>query len=196
MPKANMKLARNGHPPTVISSKKNTVNTHHPFKHGFHWANTVGVDLSHRSVPGQRVWARLAVSNELILTLQAGEHKATQQWEGRHDRKHFSLFVVENSLSHFTGTNRAMGEVNGRGAKQRKRAKYWELVEDCCRNGWKARCVPLEVGCRGFASNALSKAYATLGNTYLRRRTAINNNGDAAEKVSRWLWLWLRRWGQ
>ncbi|XP_059199347.1 uncharacterized protein LOC131979398 [Centropristis striata] len=74
-------------------------------------------------------------------------------------------------------------------AQERKREKYQELVEDCRRNGWKTRCMPVEVGCRGFASHSLSKAYGTLGITGVNRRRAIGNNVEAAEKASRWLWL-------
>jgi len=34
-------------------------------------------------------------------------------------------------------------------AQERKRAKYQELVEDCRRNRWRTRCMPVEVGiCR------------------------------------------------
>lgn len=36
-------------------------------------------------------------------------------------------------------------------AQERKKAKYTELVAECQRNEWKARCAPIEVGCKGFA---------------------------------------------
>jgi len=35
-------------------------------------------------------------------------------------------------------------------ANERERAKYAEPVEECRSNGWRARCEPIEVGCRGF----------------------------------------------
>lgn len=41
-----------------------------------------------------------------------------------------------------------MGGPSGRIKK--KRTKYEELVIDCCKQDWKARCMPIEVGCRGF----------------------------------------------
>lgn len=69
-------------------------------------------------------------------------------------------------------------------AQERKREKYQELVEDCRRNGWKTRCMPVEVGCRGFANYSLSKAYGTLGITGENRRRAIGRNVEAAEKAS------------
>ena len=40
-------------------------------------------------------------------------------------------------------------------ANERKRSKYQELVEQCQRGGWKARCEPIEVGCRGFAGQGV-----------------------------------------
>ncbi|KAK0146299.1 hypothetical protein N1851_014401 [Merluccius polli] len=82
-------------------------------------------------------------------------------------------------------------------AQERKREKYQELVEDCRRNRWKTRCMPVEVGSPGFASHSLSKAYGTLGITGANRRRAIGNNVEAAEKASRWLWLKRgEQWGQ
>ncbi len=47
-------------------------------------------------------------------------------------------------------------------AQERKREKYQELVDDCLRNGWRSRCMPVEVGSSGFASHSLSKAYVPL----------------------------------
>ena len=57
-------------------------------------------------------------------------------------------------------------------AQKRKREKYQELVEECWRNGWRTRCMAVEVGSRRFTS-------------------------QAAEKASRWLWLkWGEQWAQ
>ncbi|RXN04375.1 reverse transcriptase [Labeo rohita] len=82
-------------------------------------------------------------------------------------------------------------------AQERKRGKYQELVEQCRINGWRTRCMPVEVGSRGFASHTLSKAYGTLGITGVNRRRAISNNVEAVEKASRWLWLKRgERWGR
>ena len=74
-------------------------------------------------------------------------------------------------------------------ANERKRAKYANLVEECRRRGWRARCVPIEVGCRGFAAQSLCKAYSMLGVTGARQRKAIKTTIEAAEKASRWLWI-------
>ena len=74
-------------------------------------------------------------------------------------------------------------------AFERKREKYDSLVSDCHRRGWKARCLPVEVGCRGFSGQSLYRAYTALGITGERRRRAIRNNTEAAEKASRWLWI-------
>ena len=74
-------------------------------------------------------------------------------------------------------------------ASERKREKYVELVEECCRWGWCARCFPVAVGGRGFAGKSLCKAYSLLGITVARKRKAINAASEAAEKASRWQWI-------
>lgn len=43
-------------------------------------------------------------------------------------------------------------------ASKRKRVKYEGLVSDCHRQGKKARCLPAEVGCRGFVGQSLCRA--------------------------------------
>ncbi|KAI4885725.1 hypothetical protein NFI96_026178, partial [Prochilodus magdalenae] len=74
-------------------------------------------------------------------------------------------------------------------AKERRKAKYTDLVADCRRNGWKARCETTEVGCRGFAGQSLHRVLGLLGICGLHRRGAMKNITEAAEKTSRWLWL-------
>lgn len=74
-------------------------------------------------------------------------------------------------------------------AHERKMAKYEELVIDCRKQGWKARCIPIEVGCRGFAGQSLCKALSALGINGVARRGAVKNTTEAAEKASRWLWI-------
>lgn len=74
-------------------------------------------------------------------------------------------------------------------ANERKRAKYQELVEECRRQGWRTRCEPLEVGCRGFAGRSLSKVFTLLGLTGEAKRKAIRSATEAAEKATRWLWI-------
>ncbi|GAA6088619.1 uncharacterized protein LOC109140547, partial [Tachysurus ichikawai] len=54
----------------------------------------------------------------------------------------------------------------------------------------RARCLPVEVGCRDFAGQSLYRAYTELGITgERRRRRAICNSTEAAEKASRWIWI-------
>ncbi|KAL3969377.1 ER degradation enhancer, mannosidase alpha-like 2 [Sarotherodon galilaeus] len=74
-------------------------------------------------------------------------------------------------------------------AHERKRAKYSELVEECRSNGWRARCQPIEVGCRGFAGQSLCRAYKMLGIVGANQRRAIKLATNAAEAASRWLWI-------
>lgn len=74
-------------------------------------------------------------------------------------------------------------------ANERKRAKYAELVEECQNNGWRARCEPIEVGCRGFAGQSLCRAYNILGIIGASKRRAIKEVTESAEVASRWLWI-------
>ncbi len=67
-------------------------------------------------------------------------------------------------------------------AQERKREKFQELVENCRKNGWRTRCMTVEVASRGFASHSLSKAYGTLGITGANRRRAIGNNVVGSRK--------------
>ena len=74
-------------------------------------------------------------------------------------------------------------------AFERKLSKYAGLVSDCQLAGWRARCFPVEVGCRGFAPRSLARAFTSLGIDGERRRRAIRSTTEAAERASRWLWL-------
>ncbi|XP_030004234.1 uncharacterized protein LOC115429122 [Sphaeramia orbicularis] len=74
-------------------------------------------------------------------------------------------------------------------AFERKLSKYTGLISDCQQAGWKARCFPVEVGCRGFAAQSLARAFSNLGIEGESRRRAIRNATEAAERASRWLWL-------
>nr|XP_061785060.1 uncharacterized protein LOC133576095 [Nerophis lumbriciformis] len=74
-------------------------------------------------------------------------------------------------------------------AHERKKAKYLELVETCRESGWRTRCEPIEVGCRGFLGQSVHQAFRLLGIRGLLERKATRNISEAAEKASRWLWI-------
>ncbi|XP_073731592.1 uncharacterized protein [Misgurnus anguillicaudatus] len=74
-------------------------------------------------------------------------------------------------------------------AFERKRAKYEELAAERRSRGWRTRCYPIEVGCRGFVGQSLIRALKMLGVKGLHSRKAIKNITDVAEKASRWLWI-------
>lgn len=74
-------------------------------------------------------------------------------------------------------------------AYERKMAKYQLLVEECQKNGWRAWCMPVEVGCRGFAGQSLWRAFRQLGITGMTRKRAVSEVCREAEKASRWVWL-------
>lgn len=44
-------------------------------------------------------------------------------------------------------------------ANEWKWSKYQELLEECRRAGWKARCEPIEVGCSVFTAVLCLKAF-------------------------------------
>ena len=73
-------------------------------------------------------------------------------------------------------------------AHQRKLCKYQELVDDCKSNGWKTWCLPVEVGCRGFAGQSLWQALRLLGITGMARKKLIGEVCQEAERASKWVW--------
>ncbi|KAK0146506.1 hypothetical protein N1851_014169 [Merluccius polli] len=68
-------------------------------------------------------------------------------------------------------------------AHECKRAKYAELSSECRNNGWKARCEPVEVGCRGFAGRSLLRTLKLLGVKGLQLKKATTNILEAAERA-------------
>ncbi|KAL7879620.1 hypothetical protein SRHO_G00018740 [Serrasalmus rhombeus] len=74
-------------------------------------------------------------------------------------------------------------------AFERKLSKYTGLVSHSQQAGWRVKCLPVEVGCRGFADCSLARALSSLGIVGERKRRAIYNTTEAAERASRWLWL-------
>ena len=73
-------------------------------------------------------------------------------------------------------------------AHERKMAKYDPLRMDIERKGWKCRVLPIEMGCRGYASRALI-AYLrgiVLGASELKKTT--KELEAVAESASSWIW--------
>lgn len=66
-----------------------------------------------------------------------------------------------------------------------KREKYDSLVSDCQRRGWKVLTCGGRV--QRHCGTVSVKAYTALDITGERRRKAIHNNIETAEKASRWL---------
>ena len=63
-------------------------------------------------------------------------------------------------------------------ANERKRLKYDELRELCTSKGWAARCLPVEVGVRGFPAQLVHHL-----------SSEGKNISEAAERASNWLWI-------
>ena len=75
------------------------------------------------------------------------------------------------------------------GANERKRLKYDELRELCISNGWTTRCIPVEVGARGFPAQSVHHLLSVLDVKGKQRRTIVKNISEAAERASNWLWI-------
>ncbi|KAA8595638.1 hypothetical protein FQN60_010929, partial [Etheostoma spectabile] len=67
-------------------------------------------------------------------------------------------------------------------AQEKKRAKYADLIAECWWNGWKARCEPVEVGCRGFAGHTLSALPQIFKEG--KERTGRNKRNDDAKVLN------------
>ena len=69
---------------------------------------------------------------------------------------------------------------------ERKKLKYDNLLGQCRSNGWKASCLPTEVGARGFTARSLCKALSDIEATKSR---AIKSISDTAKRTAKWLWI-------
>ena len=67
-------------------------------------------------------------------------------------------------------------------AQERKRLKYQELVEKCQDKGWKAWCLPVEVGCRVFPAQSLWITLGMLGVTGKERKKHHKGDRGAGRK--------------
>ena len=101
-------------------------------------------------------------------------------WEVRADlgkRLKFPVHIVQTALRPdiviFSNRTRKIimweltvpWEENAEEPHERKKLKYYELVELCKNNGWKAKCTLIEVGSRGFVARSLCKALSDIGLT-------------------------------
>ncbi|XP_071171102.1 uncharacterized protein [Mytilus edulis] len=73
-------------------------------------------------------------------------------------------------------------------AHERKLAEYQKLVTDIQEKNWRAWYFPVEVGCRGFVSQALWRGLGSLGLTGTVRRCLVGKVGKQAEEASGWVW--------
>ena len=69
-------------------------------------------------------------------------------------------------------------------ANERKRLKYDELRGLCTNKGWAARCLPVEVGVRGFPAQSVQHLLSVFGVEGNERRTVVKNISEAAERAS------------
>ena len=74
-------------------------------------------------------------------------------------------------------------------AHEIKFLKYDPLILEATRKGWKASCLPIEVGCRGFSTKSLSALLRRVGMFGKKAKDATNLITKEAEKCSRWLFI-------
>jgi len=70
-------------------------------------------------------------------------------------------------------------------AFERKLSMYAGMVSNCQKAGWRARCLPVEVGCRGFAGCSLVRALSNLAIEGERKRRAIRSTTRGPEIESK-----------
>lgn len=66
-------------------------------------------------------------------------------------------------------------------ANERKRSKYGELVKECQSNGRRARCKPIEVGCRSFIGHLPLRGLEPL--RHHRNEQAEDATGAARQRL-------------
>ena len=74
-------------------------------------------------------------------------------------------------------------EENVEEAHERKKLKYDKLLESCRPKGWRANCIPIEVGARGFIARSLSKAFTDIGIVGARKRKALKSITEIVERT-------------
>jgi hypothetical protein len=79
-------------------------------------------------------------------------------------------------------------EENMEVAHERKMAKYDPLRMDIERKGWKCRVLPIEMGCRGYASRALIAYLREIGLSASELKKTTKELEAAAESASSWIW--------
>ena len=73
-------------------------------------------------------------------------------------------------------------------ARLRKERRYAALVELCEVQGWEIKCLPIEVGARGFVGNRTISLLQHLALSKSETRKLIERVQEAAESASRFVW--------
>ena len=73
-------------------------------------------------------------------------------------------------------------------AHQQKLEKYEDLREQCTKNDWSTDIFPLEIGCRGFISNATSTFFTKIGLTPAKKREYIKKIQNKTVTASEQIW--------
>ncbi|XP_069133169.1 uncharacterized protein [Argopecten irradians] len=73
-------------------------------------------------------------------------------------------------------------------ARERKRLKFQQLVEDCQEQGLRIWCLPVEVGCQGFPGQSLWRTLRLLGVVGAERKKLMGAVSRQVEAASGWIW--------
>ena len=71
----------------------------------------------------------------------------------------------------------------------RKDERYEELVNQCEDSGWSAKCLPIEIGARGFIGHRVYALLKDLGFSPKELKDLIANLQETVEKASFYIWL-------
>lgn len=105
----------------------------------------------------------------------------TQDWELKADLGKQLKYSGNNNLNAGHGADFRSLQAGGSHRGGQMRGK----VDESLRNGWRAMCEPIEVGCREFAGRIHNRP----GFPGISRRRAIKFATNATELASRCLWI-------
>lgn len=72
-------------------------------------------------------------------------------------------------------------------AYERKLLKYQALLDECTNKGLRAKCLPVEVGARGFPGQSQWRALMILEVNRVQRKKICHTVGQEAERSTQWL---------
>ena len=71
----------------------------------------------------------------------------------------------------------------------RKDERYEDLVNRCEDSGWLAKCLPIEIGARGFVGHRVYSLLKDLGFSPKELKDLTSKLQETVEKASYYIWL-------